>query len=288
MTFGTDAAGAAYADERVFAELHATANAPLFAAHSVYLGAGVVGGPLMSIDDLSRDTADVAIRLLNGAPPQEHQRGAAAPRSTDIRLARAAAMGHPREPVAARQRRALSRSEPVAANTGSRCSSAVGALAVQSLLIVGLLYQRRARQRAEIDSRRNLALAADASRRQTMSALTSSIAHELGQPLSSIIHNAQALQMMVTANRATSDTIGEILSDIQTQGVQATQIIDRHRTMLRSHQLDMKPIDLHAVINDSLALVAHDMRARQIEATVNLSRVRASSAAIRCSCSRCS
>ena len=54
--------------------------------------------------------------------------------------------------------------------------------------------------------------------------------------------------MMVTANRATPDTIGEILSDIQSEGVQATQIIDRHRTMLRSHQLDKKPIDLHAVI----------------------------------------
>ena len=104
-----------------------------------------------------------------------------------------------------------------------------------------------------------------------MSALTSSIAHELGQPLSSMMHNAQALQMMVTANRATSDTIGEILSDIQTQGVRATQIIDRHRTMLRSHQLDKKPIDLHAVIDESLALVAHDMSARQVEATVNLS-----------------
>ncbi len=144
-------------------------------------------------------------------------------------------------------------------------------LTVQSLLIVGLLYQRRARRRAEIESRRNLALAADASRRQTMSALTSSIAHELGQPLSSMIHNAQAGRMMITANRATPDTMGEILSDIESEGVQATQIIDRHRTMLRSHQLDKKPIDLHAVIHESLALVAHDMRARQIEATVNLS-----------------
>ena len=45
------------------------------------------------------------------------------------------------------------------------------------------LVERRARQRAEIESRKNLALAADASRRQTMSALTSSIGHELGQPL---------------------------------------------------------------------------------------------------------
>ena len=35
VTFGTDAAGAAYADERVIANLHAAANAPLFAAHSV-------------------------------------------------------------------------------------------------------------------------------------------------------------------------------------------------------------------------------------------------------------
>ena len=148
---------------------------------------------------------------------------------------------------------------------------AVGVLAVQSLLIVGLLYQRRARQRAEIESRRNLALAADASRRQTMSALTNSIAHELGQPLSSMIHNAQAGRMMITANRATPDTVGEILSDIESEGVQATQIIDRHRTMLRSHQLDKKPIDLHDVIHESLALVAHDMRARQIEVTVNLS-----------------
>ena len=149
--------------------------------------------------------------------------------------------------------------------------SAVGVLAVQSLLIIGLLYQRRARRRAETESRKNLTLAADASRRQTMSALTSSIAHELGQPLSSIMYNAQALQMMVNADRATPDTIGEILSDIQAQGVRATQIIDRHRTMLRSRQVDKQSTDLHAVIRESLALVAHDLHARQIETTVNLS-----------------
>jgi signal transduction histidine kinase len=148
---------------------------------------------------------------------------------------------------------------------------ATAALVIQSLVIIGLLYERRARQRAELDSRRNLALAADASRRQTMSALTSSIAHEIGQPLSSMIHNAQALEMMLNANRVTPDAMGEILSDIRSQGVQATQIIDRHRTMLRSHQLDRKPIDLHAVISESLALVGHDLTARQIEATVNLS-----------------
>ena len=58
----------------------------------------------------------------------------------------------------------------------------MGVLIIQSLLIVGLLYQRRARHQAESDSRRHLALAADASRRQTMSALTASIAHESDNP----------------------------------------------------------------------------------------------------------
>jgi len=149
--------------------------------------------------------------------------------------------------------------------------SAAGVLAVQTLLIAGLLYQRRERQRAEIESRRNLALAADASRRQTMSALTSSIAHELGQPLSSMLYNTHALQTMITGKQATQDTIGEILSDIHAQGLRATQIIERSRTMLRSHPLDKKPIDLEGVIDESLSLVAHDMDARQVKAVIFLS-----------------
>jgi signal transduction histidine kinase len=270
VIFSVDGTGVAFADERMFAELHARANAPLFAPFSVYLGAGVVGGSLLSIPDLGRDTADVAVRLLNGAPPSSVRlspRAAGQP-TFDWRELQRWGIPESRLPPGSVVRY---RSPSLWSAYRGTVLSAVGVLAVQSLLIVGLLYQRRARQRAESDSLRNLALAAAASRRETMSVLTSSIGHELGQPLGSIMSNTQALQMMVTTNRATSDTIGEILSDIQTQGVRATQIIGRHRTMLRSRQLDTKPIDLHAVITETLALVAHDMSARQVEATVDLS-----------------
>ena len=41
--------------------------------------------------------------------------------------------------------------------------------------------------------------------------------------------------------------------------------------MLRSHQLQKKPIDLHPVIEESLALVAHDMSMRQVQAALDLS-----------------
>jgi two-component system sensor histidine kinase DctS len=84
------------------------------------------------------------------------------------------------------------------------------------------------------------------------------------------MHNAQTLQMMATANRTAPGATGEIATDIQSEAVLAGQIIERHRTMLRSHQLQKKPIDLHKVIEDSLALLDHDMRARQVEATLEL------------------
>jgi len=270
IIFGTDGTGAAFADERLFAELHATANAPLFAGQSVYLGAGIVGGSLLSIDDLSRDTADVAVRLLNGESPGSVRVPPHVPGQPifDWRELQRWGIAESRLPAGSVVRY---RSPSLWQEYRYTILGATGALAIQALLIVGLLYQRRARQRAELDSRRNLALAADANRRQTMSALTNAIAHELGQPLSSMIHNAHALQKMIATDRATPETIGEILSDIRSEGIQATQIIDRHRTMLRSHQLDKKPIDLHEVISESLALVAHDMRARQIQPIVNLS-----------------
>jgi len=268
LTFGTDATGAAYADERVFAELHARANAPLFGALSAYFAHGIVGGAMISVDELARTAADAATRLLNGTAPKSIN---VPPRfrgdpTFDWRELQRWRIPESRLPAGSVVRY---RAPSLWEEHKYTVLGAAGALLVQSLLIGGLLYQRRARRAAELDSRRNLALAADASRRQTISTLTGSIAHELGQPLSSMIHNAHALQMMMAAEGAAPATIEEILSDIRSQGVQATQIIERHREMLRHRQLDKKSIDLHAVIHESLALVAHDMRALQIETAVD-------------------
>jgi signal transduction histidine kinase len=270
LAFGTDAAGTSYADERVLADLHATANAPLFGGQSVVLGFGGVGGTMMPVDTVARNTADVALRLLNGARPESINVSPQRPGPPifDWRELQRWGIAESRLPAGSVVRY---RGPSLWSQYKVTVLVAAGVLAVQSLLIFGLLYQRRARRRAEVESRSNLTLAADASRRQTMSALTSAISHELGQPLTSMIHNAQAGRMMIAAKHVTLDTMDEILSDIESEGVQATRIIDRLRTMLRSRQLDMKPVDLHAVIRESLALVAHEMKARQIEATVNLS-----------------
>ena len=64
-----DAQGVPYSQEEVLARLHAVANAPIFAQYDYQLGAGIVGGPLLSIRTLSRKTAEVAVRVLEGVSP---------------------------------------------------------------------------------------------------------------------------------------------------------------------------------------------------------------------------
>ena len=65
-----DAKGDPQVESRTLAELHAAANAPIFGLHSPQLGQGIVGGPLLSIDELSRNTAAVAMRILRGESPR--------------------------------------------------------------------------------------------------------------------------------------------------------------------------------------------------------------------------
>jgi signal transduction histidine kinase len=64
-----DAQGIQHRQDEVLTRLHAAANAPIFGQYDYQLGRGILGGPLLSIHGLSRRTAEVAARILQGASP---------------------------------------------------------------------------------------------------------------------------------------------------------------------------------------------------------------------------
>ena len=66
-----DAQGIPHRQAEVLAQLHAVANAPIFGQYDYQLGGGIVGGPLLSVHDLSRKTAEVAAQILGGASPSD-------------------------------------------------------------------------------------------------------------------------------------------------------------------------------------------------------------------------
>ena len=64
-----DAKGITRSADNVISELHARANAPIFALQSGLLGKGIVGGS-RAAEDVARKTATIALRLLKGEAPE--------------------------------------------------------------------------------------------------------------------------------------------------------------------------------------------------------------------------
>ena len=161
ILMSVDAAGVSHEGKNVVNRLHAVANAPIFSWIDLDFGQGIVGGLLVPLVDVASQVARVADRILRGEVPSK----------IDIQPV---GFGTPKYDGRELQRWDISESRlpPGSVVLYRRASlwseyraialSAVGVLFVQTLLIAGLLYQHRARQRAEVESRKNLARAADA------------------------------------------------------------------------------------------------------------------------------
>jgi len=65
-----DAAGVPHEEEDLLDTFHSVANAPIFGMFDYQLPHGIVGGSLISIQDLSTETASVARRILMGESPK--------------------------------------------------------------------------------------------------------------------------------------------------------------------------------------------------------------------------
>jgi len=76
--------------------------------------------------------------------------------------------------------------------------------------------------------------------------------------------------MLIASNRATPETLREIMADIRVADVRATEIIDRHRAILRNRPMNRHPVDIHDVVRESVAFIANDTRARHVRLDVDL------------------
>jgi PAS domain S-box-containing protein len=122
------------------------------------------------------------------------------------------------------------------------------------------------RKRLEEDlaaMRRDLA---DASRLVLVGGLMASVAHDIGQPLTSILSNAGAALRQLDAGPPSDQTreLRECFADIRNQGRLASGMVDRLRTLARNRPLDLQPLDLNDVARDMFSLIRGDARRRQV------------------------
>lgn len=87
------------------------------------------------------------------------------------------------------------------------------------------------------------------------SAITSSIAHEICQPLSAILNNAQAGLRFLTANPVDLDEIRDLLQDIVRDDKRAGAVINGLRAMLQKQDSPRTIIDISMCINEVLEIL---------------------------------
>ena len=106
--------------------------------------------------------------------------------------------------------------------------------------------------------------------------LAGAFAHELAQPLTSILANAEAALQIASREPAIPDEILDILRDIIRDDVRAAEMIQRLRALLAPGKTSRASVDLNDIVRDVLALVRADLLARGVAVTLQLTPQQAS------------
>jgi PAS domain S-box-containing protein len=102
------------------------------------------------------------------------------------------------------------------------------------------------------------------SRVAVLSTLTGSLAHELNQPLTSILSNAQAGQRFLSHDPPDLVEVSAILSDIVHADRRAGEIIWRLRAMLRRGEVVLQQVSVNDSLEELLRLIGSDLIARGV------------------------
>jgi PAS domain S-box-containing protein len=107
---------------------------------------------------------------------------------------------------------------------------------------------------------------AHASRLALVGELMASIAHEITQPLTSILAHAGAGLATLARGPAALDPneLREVFADIRDQGRLAGEVVQRLRALAGKRPLERQPLDVNEVAYDILRLVGSDARRRGI------------------------
>jgi C4-dicarboxylate-specific signal transduction histidine kinase len=115
-----------------------------------------------------------------------------------------------------------------------------------------------ARRQAEAAAQRHLGQIAHLDRVAGMGHLASSLAHELNQPLTAILSNAQTAHRLLRQPAADLDEVRACLLDIISDDQRAAEVIRRMRGLLRKTDVRSLPLAVNDLVANTMGLVAND------------------------------
>jgi len=258
-----DATGAMHDGERALRALYAVAKAPIFSFDDAFFGGEIVGGPMTSVSDGARTTSEVALRILEGEKPASIKTPVLkyGPAKYDWRQLQRWGISESRLPAGSQ----LYFQAPTTWELYRWQIMLVAAVILtQAALISVLVLERQRRHYAEVQARTRSAELAHINRYSMAGELTASIAHEINQPLASILANIEAAELSIRSLTPDVNEIKEILADIRRDDERASQVIQRLRSLLKKAPFELTDIDLNQIGRETVQFLSALASARKV------------------------
>jgi signal transduction histidine kinase len=264
-----DGAGSVRLPSTTNAETTSASGAPVYTVFSPQLGTGIVGGQMVTFTRMAEETVAIVQRLLNGervetiTPP-----AAPIPRFVvDWRQLQRHGLDEARLPADAEIR---FKTPSVWQQYRTIILVAAALILLQAVSLVALLVQRRLRDAAEKQAQVHRNDLAHLSRVSLMGELSASLAHELNQPLTAILSNAQAAARFLEAEHPDLDTVRDIVRDIADDDRRAGEVIRRLRELLKKGQPQLQPLHCRDLVTTVLRVAKSDLEIRDVTVSTNL------------------
>ncbi len=259
----SDGEGTFYPPATALGLIAEKASRPIVVAAETFLSPGGLGGYVLVPSLIGADAARQALRILDGEQASSMPAavtGAVKPifNWRQMQLWKVNPSGLPagseirfREPTFWERYRGL--------------SIAIGTVMLaQAVLIAVLLHERRKRHDAEVESRHRMSELAHVNRQATAGELSSSITHELKQPLGSILTNTETAELILSSPSPDFTELKEILEDIRRDDLRANEVIRRMRSFLKRTPFETKEVDLNELAREAFEFLSIQASARNV------------------------
>jgi PAS domain S-box-containing protein len=127
------------------------------------------------------------------------------------------------------------------------------------------------RRNAELEARQRREELAHITRIITVGEMATSLAHEINQPLTAILCNAQAARRFLSGAATDLDEVRQILDDIINDDQRAGEVIRRLRTLVRKEAPRLETVDLNHTVQEAMALARTTSLLDRLSVTAELS-----------------
>jgi PAS domain S-box-containing protein len=131
-------------------------------------------------------------------------------------------------------------------------------------VFTGFVRDLSERRRSEIESRDLRRALTHAGRVSLLGQLSSSLAHELSQPLGAVLRNAETAELLLQDPSPDLEELRAIIVDIRKDDQRAGHVIDRLRSLLKRRDLELQCMEMDTVISEVVSLIRSDASVRHV------------------------